>query len=484
MTNSLDGVALGAQTPRLFTVPDAVSRADSDDCVFLASQYGLVPDPWQALVLDGWLGVDGEGKWSSPRCGLSVPRQSGKTALLEARILYGMVAIGERVLFTAHEMRSAQRAFRRLLHYFDNPRRYPKLHAMTAQVRRGNGQEAVYLSSGGSFELVARSRGSGRGFSVDLLVLDEAQELADEALAALWPTISAADNGQVIYCGTPVSEIGSGEVFSRLRAAGVAGDDERLCWHEWSCESGVDLDDLASWAQANPALGVRLDPATVADERAVMDDATFARERLGIWESATVHRVISQQAWQACADTGFSVDTEQPVSLALDVSPDRMHASIAVAGWTTERHPFVDVIDSRGGEPEWTVARLLELNTRHDPRAIVVDAVSAAASLIDVLRQAGLTITVTGARDMASACGQFYDAVTANQLRHLEQPALNSALALARKRQIGDGGWGWSRKDSDSDITPVTTATLALFGLTSSEVAEKPRKRSGKATFC
>jgi phage terminase large subunit-like protein len=298
------------------------------------------------------------------------------------------------------------------------------------------------------------------------------------------PTISAADNPQVVYTGTPSAETGSGEVFARLRASGVAGDDDRLCWHEWSCEPGVDLDDPASWAQSNPALGSRLDPTTVADERAVMDDATFARERLGIWESATVHRVISQQSWQACADPGIVMDSQQPIALALDVSPDRTHTSIAVAGWTLDGAPFVDVIDSRGGEPEWSIARLVDLNSRHNPRAIVVDAVSAASSLIDALRQAGLTITVTSARDMAAACGQMYDSVVSGQLRHLEQPALNSALALARRRRIGDGGWAWSRKDSDVDITPLTTATLALFGLTSSEVAERPRKRSGRATFC
>ena len=196
-----------------------------------------------------------------------------------------------------------------------------------------------------------------------------------------------------------------------------------------------------------------------------------------------MHRVISQQSWTACADAGIVMDSQQPIALALDVSPDRTHTSLAVAGWTMDGAPFVDVIDSRGGEPEWSIARLVDLNTRHDPRAIVVDAVSAASSLIDALRQAGLTITVTSARDMAAACGQFYDSVVSGQLRHLEQPALNSALALARRRRIGDGGWAWSRKDSDSDITPVTTATLALFGLTSSGVADKPRKRSGKATF-
>jgi phage terminase large subunit-like protein len=318
---------------------------------------------------------------------------------------------------------------------------------------------------------------------VDVLVLDEAQELGEDALAALLPTISASANPQTIFTGTPPGPNADGAIFSRIRTDGLAGSDPRLCWHEWSCEPGVDLDDPASWAQSNPALGSRLDPTTVADERAVMDDATFARERLGSWAEATVHRVISQQSWQACSDPGIVMDSQQPIALALDVSPDRTHTSIAVAGWTMDGNPFVDVIDSRGGEPEWSIARLVDLNSRHNPRAIVVDAVSAASSLIDALRQAGLTITVTSARDMAAACGQFYDSVVSGQLRHLEQPALNSALALARRRRIGDGGWAWSRKDSDVDITPLTTATLALFGLTSSEVAEKPRTRSGKATF-
>jgi hypothetical protein len=99
------------------------------------------------------------------------------------------------------------------------------------------------------------------------------------------------------------------------------------------------------------------------------------------------------------------------------------------------------------------------------------------------LRQRGLTVSVTTARQMAAAFGGFYDAVMDGNLRHLDQPLLNSALAAARKRQIGDSGFGWSRKDSESDITPVTAATLALWGLTSGEIAEKPKLRSGKACF-
>jgi len=84
---------------------------------------------------------------------------------------------------------------------------------------------------------------------------------------------------------------------------------------------------------------------------------------------------------------------------------------------------------------------------------------------------------------MAAAFGGFFDSVLDGRLRHLDQPLLNIALGSARKRRIGDSGFGWSRKDSVSDITPVTAATLALWGLESSEVAEVPKVRSGKACF-
>ncbi len=112
-------------------------------------------------------------------------------------------------------------------------------------------------------------------------MLDEAQELGEDALAALLPTISASSNPQTIFTGTPPGPNADGAIFSRVRKDGLAGGDPRLCWHEWGCEGAADLDDLQPWAQINPAFGIRLDLATIADERAVMDDQTFSRERQG-----------------------------------------------------------------------------------------------------------------------------------------------------------------------------------------------------------
>jgi phage terminase large subunit-like protein len=175
---------------------------------------------------------------------------------------------------------------------------------------------------------------------------------------------------------------------------------------EWGCVGAIDLDDPAVWPEANPALGIRLDPATVADERASMDDATFARERLGVWSSPAGYRVISAQTWATVAQPNLAASGGQ-VALSLDVSPDRSVASLAAAGWTAgeQQIPFVDVIETRQGEPDWAVHRIADMWTRHDARAVVIDGMSAANNLIDPMRRADVTVTVTTATQMAKACG-------------------------------------------------------------------------------
>ena len=108
------------------------------------------------------------------------------------RELFGIVQLGEKFLHTAHEVKTARKAFLRLASFFENTRKWPELADLVKDIRRTNGQEAIVLTNGGSVEFVARSKGSGRGFTVDVLVCDEAQELSDDALEALMPTTSAA----------------------------------------------------------------------------------------------------------------------------------------------------------------------------------------------------------------------------------------------------------------------------------------------------
>ena len=152
----------GVQLPSFELVPPS-GGDEGDQAVALASGYGLTADPWQASTLDAWLGRRPDGQWACPRCGLVVPRQNGKNAVLEIRELFGMIALGERILHTAHEVKTARKAFLRLCSFFENEREYPELAALVKEIRKTNGQEAIVLRNGGSVEFIARSKSSGNG---------------------------------------------------------------------------------------------------------------------------------------------------------------------------------------------------------------------------------------------------------------------------------------------------------------------------------
>ena len=460
------------QAPRVRFAPRAAAN-DAEDAIYLATSYGLVPDPWQETVLRGWLGTRARGLWAATQCGLAVPRQNGKNGALEIRELHGMVTLGERFLHTAHEVKTARKAFARLLEFFDNPREYPELSALVKEVRRTNGQEAIVLDNGGSVEFVARSKGSGRGFSVDVLVMDEAQELDEDSLAALLPTISVSPNPQQIMTGTPPGPRANGEVFSRVRKAAIDRKSRRLCWLEWGCIGrDLDVDDRANWAKANPTLGIRLRTQTIEDERAAMDEDTFARERLGVWDDVETLGPIDLERWASLADANSAIAVVP--TFAIDVPPDRSSTSIGVAGLRHDGLEHVEVVDNQRGTG-WVVDRMVEISKRWKV-GVTIDAAGPAGSLIAPLEAAGVEVHVVSARDVGQACGGLVDAVKDGRLRHLSQAWLNDAVEAARKRPLGDA-FAWQRKDPTTNISPLVAVTLARHAA----LAQPPkRKRTGK----
>jgi phage terminase large subunit-like protein len=299
--------------PRVRRAPRAHSN-EVDDAVFLSSSYGLTPDDWQEDALESWLGRKRDGRWAAATCGLAVPRQNGKNGAIEVRELFGMVELGEKFLHTAHEVKTARKAFRRIASFFENEREYPELAALAKEIRKTNGQEAIVLTNGGSVEFIARSRGSGRGFTVDVLVCDEAQELTNEELEALLPTISAAPSGnpQVILTGTPPKpDRPQGEAFRAVRKAGEANTDARLAWTDFGVEDGPipDVTDRQLWFAVNPALGSRLQVAEVERELGLMSPEGFAVERLGWWgdPAVTADGMFPLELWNEQRATPLTV---------------------------------------------------------------------------------------------------------------------------------------------------------------------------------
>lgn len=450
---------------------------DGEDYIALASACGLIPDEWQEGIITGITARDKDGRLVAKRAGLSVPRQNGKNGALEVLELGQMVLSGRRIIHTSHEVKTSRKAFIRLASFFEENDELAKL---VKNIRKVNGQEQIILANGGSCEFIARSKSSGRGFTVDTLVLDEAQELRDEALEALLPTIASGPAGdpQIIMTGTPPDPTDiNGEVFRRMHDAAHSNEDDTLWWAEWSVladdDVEIDADDRDLWYQANPALGKRMRVETVAAERAAMADSSFRRERLGMWEQERSARILPIEDWTACADPNLSDDGE-PVALAIDIAPSRDSASIAAAGMTVDGHVWADVIENRRGTPEWVIPRLKAILEKQEARAVLIDVLSPAGSLIDPLEAEGIKVSRIGSNIMAAATAQLYDAVMSHDFRHLDQPSLNLAAAAARKRKLGDA-WAWNRSNPDADITPLVAATLACTGRTYTR-AKRPVK--------
>ncbi|MET7914453.1 terminase [Streptomyces avermitilis] len=481
----------GVQTPRLFTAPPTFTSSAGQEAVELAAMAGLHLFPWQQEVLDIGMRERPDGKWSAFECCVNVPRQNGKGGIIEARQLAGLYLLGEYlIIHSAHEFKTSRVAFQRILSLIEG---CYDLRKRVKKVLNNTTETSITLNTGQSLQFLARSGGSGRGFTGDCNILDEDMILGDNAMGALMPTMSAIENPQLWYLGS--AGIGGPSVqLARLRrralAALEAGEpDPSLAYFEWSvdphrdecaqdCTEHDGSDDLAAWAKSNPSLGYLINPEFVRNERASLGTSgVFERERLGVGDypsdEADTWQVIGEDAWRSLAAAESA--PSDPVSFSIDVTPERSHAAIAVAGaWRGGTH--VEIVEHRPGTG-WVVERAKELHKKWNPRCWVVDGGGPAGSLIADLEdeETGLGVTVVQpkARDIASACGQFYDAVTEQNLSHLDQAPLATALAGAQKRPLGDA-WAWARRGVSVDISPLVAGTLAKWGL-GAEVEEPER---------
>lgn len=450
--------------PRVRSVPE-YSFTSGVEAIELAASAGLVLDQWQRNAVNDILAEAPDGRWSAFEAALVVPRQNGKGSILEAVELAGLFLFGEDlIIHSAHEFKTAQEAFLRILSLVQNT---PELDRKVHRVRTSHGEEGIELKTGKRLRFLARSNGSGRGFSCDRLIYDEAYDLPAETVAASLPTLSARPNPQLIY--TSSGALDKSDTLRNVMRRGrreardgvVPELDPNLCYIEYSADPKADLDDEREWKNANPATeSGRIRIEFVAKERSAMSEIAFARERLGILDESQGATVIDLDVWRERADPLSS--PLDPVAFAIDVNPDSSFTSIAVAGRRADGLMHTEVVERRRGTG-WVVDRIEELVSKWSPSSVTLDAIGPAGSLLPAFAERGVEIDVVSMTQYGQACGQFKALVDDDRLRYKEQSGLTAALEAARKRPLGESGlWGWHRRDT-TDITPLVAVTLATF---------------------
>jgi hypothetical protein len=463
LTQSLLDVPLGSQTPALELLPADRVRNAADDVIDLAASAGLDLFPWQRRVLQGAMWVtdertnDGALRHSAREVACLVGRQNGKGSVLEARQLGGLFLLNERLqIHTAHEFKTCYEHFRRVVDLIESaPHLRAQLKPRTG-IRTGAGDQAIELKNGNRIRFLARSRSSGRGFSADVIYLDEAFLLDEATMGALLPTLSARPNPQIWYTSSAAHH--DSVVLHRLTQRAQAGDDQRLFYIEWRADEDADPRDPAQWLKANPSVGYRISLDDIDAEQRSLAPEEFARERLGIAEAPDGGQsALAVEQWLELTDTGSSVASA--LAIGLDVSPDRKWSTFGCAGRRFDELFHVETIDRRPGTG-WVVARAVDLVERHRV-PIIIDPASPAGALKSQLVEAGVDLVEIGVRDLVNACGMFEDAVMSRTLRHIGQRSLHEAIVGASRRRIGDS-WAWNRLSSQVDITPLVACTLAL----------------------
>ena len=469
---------IGSQTPRIHSVPVHDPKLGREALAWCRANK-LTLDPWQELVLQSSLGTDARGRFAAFEVALCVPRQNGKGEILLARELFGALELRERlIVHSAHEFATSSEHFRRMEDKIEEAGLQSELKAKGG-IKRSHGEEGFEFRNRSRIRFRTRTSGGGRGFSGDLVVLDEAMVLAEFFHGTLLPIVSARSeqgNPQVWYTGSAVDQMihEHGVVFARMRQRGMAREPD-LAYLEWSMEGDnpddVDDDVLASveaQAQANPGLGIRIAVSHVAKEYRSMSKRQFAVERgcIGDWPRTDgADAVIPLELWEKLAHAHSQ--PAGPVVYAFDVRPDRAKGVIAAIGRRADGKLHVEIGEQQAGTG-WIVPRLAELERTKLPLGIVCDGIGPASSLVPQLLQANVEVTVLDTAQMAQACGMFYDEVLEERLHHLGQPELLSAIKGAVQRPLGDR-WAWNRRNSTSDISPLVACTLGVWKVITEE---------------
>jgi hypothetical protein len=504
----------GGCPPLLLNCPP-YERTLGPEAVELYRSAGGRLDDWQECCVHGILAIDGRGRWVCFECGVVVARQNGKGNVLECLAMAGLYLLGERlIMWSAHEYKTAMEGFRRTLGLIEGT---DDLRRRVKRVSRTNGDEGIELhgegrhkvTGGQRLRFVARSKGSGRGFTGVRNLIDESYAYTEDQKAALMPTMSAVEATygtppQIVYTSSPPLDALTGDPMFDLRDRAVAGDPD-LFWADWGApldaekpEDQEKARDPKLWLATNPAAPHRVSMEHIGRELRGMGIAGFMRERLCVWPRRAATNAIDFKAWQGLVDVCAGEDCDEWVegmdkrgrcrheviggfAFAFDVSEARDYAAIAAVGRRADGLEHWEVAVYRPGT-DWVVDRLTELKERHAPIAFGLDQNAPANTLVadlvdEELGDSAITVPLVeefplrgdllliNARQVAMACGDMVDAVRQGRGRHLGQGVLDLAVQKAEQRPAGDG-FTWGRRLSSVDVSPFVALTLARHTFT------------------
>jgi hypothetical protein len=458
-------------------------------------------DASQLRAVEALTAVDKNGDWIALEAALLQPRQNGKTSGIITGIALTDALTGppDRIAWTAHRLMTVRDSFsdmKRLIAGSDD------LGSYVSKISKSHDSEGVEFKSGSLIQYMARTEVAARGLGGKRVIIDEALVFTAGQAGALLPILAARENAQISYASSAakVDSTHLHDLIVRGRAYKDGTGDPTLVFAEWKspgswvgakcgtekCDHSVGsiecvLDQEWRWIEANPAVTHgRINIAFLRSMRRALKPREFAREHMG-WDEAPeqTDKKITLAQWEARIDVDSA--TTGKYALALDVSPGGRFSSIASAGKREDGDVHLALIEHAPGT-SWVIDRLVQIKNKRRPVALMIDAMSPAASLVPGLIKRGFhkygpdsldgLLRITASAELGQACASFESAVKGDAPTswHRGDPIVSDAVDGAVSRPIGDGLWAWGRRKSevsDVEIDPLVAMTLAHWGYVS-----------------
>ncbi|MFJ1461009.1 terminase [Nocardia sp. N2S4-5] len=399
------------------------------------------------------------GRFAYPLVIISVPRQSGKTALTLATAFHrGLLLPNSRVWFTAQTGMHARDSFLEMA----RPAKLTPFGRLF-DLKRGAGDTRIEFAHNMSqLRPHPPTEDSLHGKQSDLNLIDEGwvfgEEEAAALMAAITPTQATRPMRQTVVLstrGTAVSTWFHGLIEE-------AHEHPRICLVDYGIGPDDDPSDLAVIAAAHPAYGHTVDMAALESAQAQLTPGEFARA-YGNRETGAAESVFPPHAWAACQTVDRLPDL--PVCFAAAVSIDRTETAIAAAV-LLDGVPWCEVIECRPGT-DGAAARVAELTTHHAHAGVWIDRHGPSGTVADELDRLSVPLTEAGGGMVAAAAADMFDRVNRGAIRCRLHPTLTAAVSVAAWRSLGDGARAFGRRASSGSIAALEAVSLAAYGAAS-----------------
>lgn len=447
----------------------------------VAAMLGKPLMEWQQHVADVLLEIDPDsGELVYTDWTLTVPRQSGKSALILAKASHRCLATkffgpNQTVAYAAQTKLKATDKFER---DYGRAIKYGA-RKIKAKARTGNVKVDIRYPNGSLFGVEAGTEKAGHGDSLDEAYIDEAFAQQDSRLeTAFEPAMSTRRNHQLGAVSTAGWEDASPYLLGKVQAGRKLveqGVRRGSAYFEWSAPDDADPGDETVWLACMPALhrpdckpGCRLHTITLKTirgfyEKAVRENklSEFRRSFLNQWRKKP--REGEETAlgdWASCARK----DVTQPkvLGLGIGVARGRDFSTIAAVGMLDDGTPLGAIVERLEGTKA-LAATAARLSRTHRVPVAVDTGSNAGKKMAAAIEATGGRVKRANLTDYVAACDDVYDRVRDRMLAHTDDPLLNQQVEDTRWRPVGDARRVFGRGASSGDIDAVEALAWALW---------------------